>query len=205
GVGGDELFAGYRKHAGYRLSRKYRRLPELLRTRIVEPLALAMPAMRGTPVKGYVRLAKKMARSASLGPREYFLTNSTYLDASQRGALYSDETREHVEGVFGGAGVVDPSWAAHLASFDEVAHADFLNQMLYVDARAFMVSLNLTYNDKMSMAASAEVRVPFLDWELAQWTAANIPPGLKLRDNTGKYILREAMAPLLPAEVLTQK
>src|SRR5258705_5437879 len=68
-----------------------------------------------------------------------------------------------------------------------------------------MVSLNLTYNDKMSMASSVEVRVPFLDWELAEWIASNVPPSLKLHGSTTKHILREAMRPLLPAEVLNQK
>ena len=68
-----------------------------------------------------------------------------------------------------------------------------------------MASLNLTYNDKMSMASSVEVRVPFLDVNLAEWAAGQIPPGLKLRGGTTKYILREAMRPLLPAEVLSQK
>ena len=77
--------------------------------------------------------------------------------------------------------------------------------MLYLDTKAFMVSLNLNYNDKMSMASSVEVRVPFLDWELAEWVAWNIPPSLKLRKKTTKHILREAMRPLLPPEVLEQK
>ena len=48
-----------------------------------------------------------------------------------------------------------------------VQDADFLNQMLYLDSKIFMTSLNLTYNDKMSMASSVEVRVPFLD--IANW------------------------------------
>ena len=57
--------------------------------------------------------------------------------------------------------------------------ADFLNQMLYVDTKIFMTSLNLTYNDKMSMASSVEVRVPFLDREFAEFVAWNVPPKMK--------------------------
>jgi asparagine synthase (glutamine-hydrolysing) len=74
--------------------------------------------------------------------------------------------------------------------------------MLYVDSKTFLVSLNLTYNDKMSMASSVEVRVPFLDWELAEFVANEVPPDLKLRGQTTKYLLRRAMAPLLPREVV---
>jgi asparagine synthase (glutamine-hydrolysing) len=76
--------------------------------------------------------------------------------------------------------------------------------MLYVDCQTFMPSLNLNYNDKMSMAASVEVRVPFLDHELAQWVADNVPPSLKIKGGTTKWILREAMRDLLPQEVLRQ-
>ena len=79
--------------------------------------------------------------------------------------------------------------------------------MLYLDTSIFMVSLNLNYNDKMSMASSVEVRVPFLDRDLAEFAASNIPPNLKLKGffrPTTKHILREAMRGILPAEVLHQ-
>ena len=85
--------------------------------------------------------------------------------------------------------------------------ADFLHQMLYLDTKIFMTSLNLTYNDKMSMASSVEVRVPFLDRELAEFVAWNVPPHLKLKGllrPTTKYIFRQAMRDILPREVLHQ-
>src|SRR5947199_1305444 len=92
-------------------------------------------------------------------------------------------------------------------SFVRMVHADFLNLMLYVVTKIFMTSLNLTYNDKMSMASSVEVRVPFLDRELVEFAAWNIPPGLKLKGKmrpTTKYIFRRAMRDILPREVLQQ-
>ena len=195
GVGGDELFAGYRKHAAYDLAQKYRRLPATLREKIIEPLVMTLPSMRGTYLKGHVRLAKKMARSGSLSPRDYFLMNSTYLTDDQKDSIYASGIRESDNG----------AWSRHMDYFEQVSGADFLNQMLYLDTKAFMVSLNLTYNDKMSMASSMEVRVPFLDWELAEWVASAVPPSLKLHGRTTKHILREAMRPLLPPEVLQQK
>ena len=197
GVGGDELFAGYRKHIAHGVAQKYQRIPAVLRRKLIEPLVLALPALRGTRAKGYVRLAKKMARSGSLSSRDRFLMDSTYLTESQKATLYRTGTRDEING--------GHPWSRHADYFDQVAGADFLNQMLYLDTKAFMVSLNLNYNDKMSMASSVEVRVPFLDWEMAEWVAWNIPPALKLRKNTTKHILREAMRPLLPPEVLEQK
>lgn len=197
GVGGDELFAGYRKYQAHSLAESYRRLPSPLRRRLIEPLISSLPSFRGTSLKGYVRLAKKMTRSGSLAPRDRFIMDSVYLSERQKEELYTEEARSRINGN-------DPR-CKHLEYFAGVSEVDFLNQMLYLDLKAFMVSLNLTYNDKMSMASSVEVRVPFLDWELAEWVAWNVSPDLKLNRGSTKYILREAMRPLLPPEVLRQK
>jgi asparagine synthase (glutamine-hydrolysing) len=198
GVGGDELFAGYRKHVAHRWASAYQRMPGLLRGGIEWGLG-ALPAFRGTVLKGSARLAKKMARSASLAPQDRFIQNGTYLDAQQKKSLYTAEAQSQI-------GAFDPA-TGHHSSFDVVKDADFLNQMLYLDTKIFMVSLNLNYNDKMSMASSVEVRVPFLDRELAEFAAWNIPPELKLKGflrPTTKHIFRRAMHDVLPREVLRQ-
>jgi asparagine synthase (glutamine-hydrolysing) len=198
GVGGDELFAGYRKHAAHRWASAYHRMPGFIR-RGLEASLDVLPSMRGTVMKGSVRLAKKMARSASLNPEDRFIRNCTYLDAEQKMSLYTAEVQDQLR-------ASDPA-VRHRRSFEAVHDTDFLNQMLYLDTKIFMVSLNLNYNDKMSMASSVEVRVPFLDRELAEFSAWNIPPDLKLKGlfrPTTKHIFRRAMRDVLPAEVLRQ-
>ena len=198
GVGGDELFAGYRKHVAHYWAEAYRKIPSSIRG-VVESASAMLPGFRGTRLKGSVRLAKKMARSASLSPREQFITNCTYLDDQQKADLYQDDLALSVA-------EFDPA-LRHRAAFDCVNHSDSLHQMLYLDTKIFMTSLNLTYNDKMSMASSVEVRVPFLDRELVEFAAWSIPPGLKLKGRvkpTTKYIFREAMRDILPQEVLQQ-
>ena len=198
GVGGDELFAGYRKHVAHFWAEAYRKIPLLARG-IGERALDLLPSLRGTALKGTLRLARKMARSAALEPVQRFIANCTYLDSEQKWDLYSREYAAAVE--------ESDSAASHRAAFDQVEHADFLHQMLYLDTKIFMPSLNLTYNDKMSMASSVEVRVPFLDRELAEFVAWNVPPNLKLhgrfRSET-KYIFRQAMRDVLPEEVLRQ-
>jgi len=198
GVGGDELFAGYRKHVAHYWAQAYRAVPSFARGMIAGALA-ALPSLRGTPLKGQLRLANKMARSASLDPVERFIANCTYLDDSQKSSLYaSDLAADIVES--------DPA-RQHRSAFEQVHDADFLHQMLYLDTKIFMTSLNLTYNDKMSMASSVEVRVPFLDRDLAEFVAWNVPPNLKLNGfwkPTTKYIFRRAMRDALPREVLQQ-
>jgi asparagine synthase (glutamine-hydrolysing) len=198
GVGGDELFAGYRKHVAHYWAQAYQHIPSVAR-RLMEGFLAAAPSLRGTPMKGRVRLVKKMIRSASLSAADRFVMNCTYLDAQQKSDLYAPALWDELS--------ISDASMRHRDSFMRVQDADFLNQMLYVDTKIFLASLNLTYNDKMSMASSVEVRVPFLDRELAEFVAWNVPPHLKLKGffrPTTKYVFRKAMQGVLPREVLQQ-
>ena len=197
GVGGDELFAGYRKHAAHYWAQAYGKIPSAMRS-VAESAINRIPNLRGSHLKGPVRLAKKMIRSAAFPSRERFVANCTYLDFAQRAGFYSKDTRSEIEGYEAGG--------EHAAAFEKISHADFLNQMLYLDTKIFMTSLNLNYNDKMSMACSVEVRVPFLDHEFAEFVAWNVPPNLKLNGffSPTKDIFRRAMNGILPREVLGQ-
>jgi asparagine synthase (glutamine-hydrolysing) len=76
-----------------------------------------------------------------------------------------------------------------------------LDRMLALEQRFFLADHNLIYTDKMSMAVGVEVRVPFLDLDLVE-LAARIPDRLKQRGRTGKWILRKAMEPYLPQDVI---
>jgi asparagine synthase (glutamine-hydrolysing) len=198
GVGGDELFAGYRKHVAHYWAQAYGHIPSAAR-RLAEAGFAALPSFRGSILKGRLRLAKKMARSASLDPVDRFIANCTYLNADQKSNLYTPSFIDEVS-------ASDPA-CEHRAAFSRVCDTDFLHQMLYLDTKIFMTSLNLTYNDKMSMASSVEVRVPFLDRELAEFVAWNVPPKMKIHgflQPMTKYIFRKAMQDVLPREVLRQ-
>ena len=198
GIGGDELFAGYRKYVAHYWRQAYRRIPGSIREGIDASL-LRLPGLRGSRLKGYARLAKKMARSARLKPIEAFVRDCTYLDASQRTAIYTSALRSELSGKDGAI--------QHQAAFQQSEGTDWLNQMLYADLKIFMPSLNLAYNDKMSMASSVEVRVPFLDREFAEFVSGSVPPSLKLKGKLlpeTKYIFRKAMKDMLPREILRQ-
>jgi asparagine synthase (glutamine-hydrolysing) len=194
GIGGDEVLAGYRKYIAAEDARQYQRVPAPLRTQVLEPLFRRAPARPGTPWGGYGRLLRKWGRSASLPLREAFVMNGTYQQEADRRTLLRPDVAAQID--------FAASSRFHDAAFDRVAGADWLHQLLYVDTKIFMASLNLTYNDKMSMASGVEVRVPFLDWELAEWLAHEVPPGLKLHGRTTKYLLRKAFEDRIPADVL---
>ncbi len=198
GVGGDELFAGYRKHSAHYWAEAYQRVagsrtqPDCRsRCRHAQP---ARNIGEG-----------KVASDEEDGPQRVALAGGPLYDE-----LHVSGCRAEVGALFVGLRrrkcSVDPA-ARHRAGFAQVENSDFLNQMLYLDTKIFMTSLNLTYNDKMSMASSVEVRVPFLDRELAEFVAWNVPPKMKLKGlfrPTTKYIFRKAMKDILPREVLSQ-
>jgi asparagine synthase (glutamine-hydrolysing) len=79
-----------------------------------------------------------------------------------------------------------------------------LNQLLYVDAKTFLPDLNLAYSDKLSMACSIEVRVPFLDNEVVDFLS-EVPPSLKIHHFTQKYLLKRSMDGILPSSVIHRR
>ena len=97
---------------------------------------------------------------------------------------------------------MDPYAAYHLA-LGRVADRPVVTRLLYADAKTYLHEL-LMKQDQMSMAASIESRVPFLDHKLAEWVAG-LPQSFKLRGSTTKWILREAMKDKLPAAIINRR
>ena len=118
------------------------------------------------------------------------------MNASTRLSLYSTDVRELV--------MHSTVEARHREVMTEVATRDLLTQMLYLETRVYLPGHNLNYTDKMSMAASVEVRVPFLDNDLVDFAFA-LPGSLKVRGLQGKYILKRALEGILPREIITRR
>ncbi|HEY7912781.1 MAG TPA: asparagine synthase (glutamine-hydrolyzing) [Blastocatellia bacterium] len=192
GMGGDELFAGYPRHAAVKIADAYNLIPSFISRPIVE----AMPGAKPGPLTAVFRNTKKLARSAALPERERYLGFGTYFTQAEKAELYSGDLLNDTRGL-------DP-YVEHNKYFDRVRDQDFVNQMLYVDLKTFLPCLNLTYTDKTSMASSMEVRVPLLDHELVEM-AARIPARLKLKGLTRKHILKRAAAAWLPREIIHRK
>src|SRR5947208_9363138 len=87
GVGGDEMFAGYRKYAAHYWANTYIKFPAAMR-RVAESAIDHIPNLRGSSFKGPMRLAKKMLRSAQVPARERYIANCNYMNSVQRGNLY---------------------------------------------------------------------------------------------------------------------
>lgn len=192
GMGGDEVFAGYPRHIAVKLAEAYNLIPSI----ISGPVVSALPGARPGRLNPLFRNTKKLARSARLPARERYLGFGTYFNEADKLELYSGD-------LAAAAPELDP-YRAHRRYFERVADQNFINQMLYVDLKTFLPCLNLTYTDKTSMAASTEVRVPFLDHELVE-LAGRIPARLKIKGLTRKYILKRAAEAWLPKVIINRK
>lgn len=196
GMGGDEILAGYPRHRAVRLADWYQRVPAGLRSGLVEPLMARLPASVPGPFNALFRNSRKLLRDASQPFRERYMGYGTYFTEPEKPRLLSD--------ALAAAFREGEAFARHQAYFDEVAGADPIDQMAYIDLKTFLPCLNLTYSDKMSMAHSLEMRVPLLDHRLVEFSAA-LPPDLKLHGLTSKYLFKRAMEDVLPKDVIYRK
>lgn len=88
-----------------------------------------------------------------------------------------------------------------LERFHAMDDQDVIKNMMKLDQRYDLMSLNLAYTDRMSMASGVEARVPFLDFDLVR-VMNSIPSSVKMKKGIPKYVLKKAMEPLLPHEVI---
>ena len=188
GAGGDDLFSGYRRHLAVRLRGLAPPLPGPLRA------ALASWARSDRLAGRAPRRVRRALVRADLRGDAWLMSLLAWSLARERRPLFSPALQRELDGrdEF-------ESLAGSLAAIPR--ERDPLNRLLYLEGRHFLADHNLNYTDKMGMAAGVEVRVPLLDTGLIDF-AARIPPRLKQRGLQGKYILKRAMEPLLPREVV---
>ncbi len=193
GVGGEELFAGYPRHLGMKLAGYYSHLPGFLRNGFLRAMIDRLPASRPGPLMTHFRNLKKFVRAAEASDfaRQYLRMRSYYT---------GDELKELLRDPDGADGVYEE----HLRYFDRARDLDPLHQLLYVDTKTFLPCLNLTYIDKVSMAASVEVREPLLDPDFVEFVST-LPAEWKLNGFVQKYILKKAAGRLLPKELVWRK
>ncbi len=188
GQGADEPFAGYPRYLGERYGALYRSLSPSVREHLLRPLVESLP--RRERLKRAVRslgtddVAERFA--------QVYAVFSEPMKAAlwRRGIVKKDGSRRVRE-------VID-YWRRGVEGLDPLV------QMTYVDARLSLSDDLLTYGDKMSMAASIEARVPFLDVDYMRVVEA-LPPSLRIRGRTQKYIHKKAVAKWLPPEIIRRR
>ena len=179
GQGADELFGGYPKHVAAAALGSFARLPALVRHGLAR-----VPSTNPKVVRAL----------RALGARDHahrLLAFSGRLDDAKRLELYGEALR-----------AVGPTTALQaVTSAQGGTDGDPLAMTLYLDAKLALVDHMLLYFDKCSMAHSLEVRVPYLDHRLVEWSAT-VPTRFKVRGRVTKRVLRTAAAPFLPADLI---
>lgn len=192
GDAGDEVFLGYPRYRGVRMRERLDHVPAPLRRLLKFASGAIAENSNGYHAR---RRAREFLSTADLSWQQAYASWVGYFDAPMRSALYSDSFRHEVGG-YDAAAFLD-GW------FDRVRGCAPLDQAAYVDLHTFLPFNLLEYGDRMSMAHSLEVRLPFTDHRLIE-LSMRIPASLKLRGSETKHILRRAVGPLLPPEILSR-
>jgi len=194
GDGGDEVFAGYRRYRWHQMAEAVRAyVPAPLRRGVLGQLAAAYPKMDWAP--RWLR-AKHTLTEISLDSALGYYRTVAKVHHDQRRGMFSATLRAQLDGHDPAARIVDLMQTCDTE--------DTLLQAQFVDINTYLVGDILTKVDRTSMAHSLEVRAPFLDYRLVEWGMA-LPASMKLRGQEGKYLLKRALEPMVPAEILYRR
>jgi asparagine synthase (glutamine-hydrolysing) len=203
GQGGDEIFAGYRVYTMASIANSLKAIPKGLRNGpgrlavdLLPKLKNHIPGVSPGLVLAAHRYLTKVLAGVDLGVEQRFAFSRSYYTDNDLLELYGPDLKRALN--------AEVAADRHLEHFKNVGRADFLNRMLYVDAKTFLPELNLTYSDKLSSAASVEVRVPLLDNEIVDFMS-RVPADLKIKGFKTKYLMRRAVEGMLPDRVLRRR
>ena len=193
GEGGDELFAGYDTYKAYQVARMYRKVPRIVRDSLVKKIVHRLPASKKR--LSFEFKAKKFISGIDYPPEIANIVWWGAYNPQEKAKLFSESfTAKLNEDVFAPV-------AFHCANTQAV---DTVDRLGYLDLKLYLQDDLLVKSDRMSMANSLEIRVPFLDHTFVNFATA-IPSSLKLKGLRTKHILRKAMHGILPPEVLSRK
>jgi len=187
GVGGDELFGGYKRYLDEHYRSLYHRVPGLLRSGVIAPLARLLPSDRHSRLLNKMRLAKAFVAADSLPFQERYRAYMQVFDADERQAMLKASPDAFDDCI--------------LRGFAEAQTDDPLRRLMDVDFATQLPDDLLLLTDKMSMAVSLECRVPLLDQRLVA-LAAQMPGSLKMRGGELKHVMKQALGGVLPDSIL---
>lgn len=190
GMGADELFGGYRKHAACVLAGRYRQLPGYVH-RSANGFVDRLPVTAAGRGIRYARWAKRFVTFAELPEEAAFRRSYSLYAPAELETLLSPALQ----------GDIDEVIAQHLRVYEDNHFSSQVDRMCLADTRLFLPGLNLAYTDRASMAASTEVRVPFVD-PMVFRAAFSLSGKDKVSGRNGKIALKRAARAWLPDEIV---
>jgi asparagine synthase (glutamine-hydrolysing) len=190
GVGGDELFGGYRRYLGPAYDQYYDRLPRWVRTSLMPKLMRMLPSDRHSAVLNASRQLRKYVLSHGLPLPERYRSYVEVFSQLDAGALLRDPVARPFD--------------ALAEAFASAPGGAPLDRMSRVDLLTQLPEDLLFLTDRMTMASSLECRVPFLDEAIVD-LALRMPADLKIRGRELKYILKRALSGFLPDDLLNRR
>ena len=191
GDGGDETFGGYRRYRMHLMEERMRSaLPPAIRQPLFGMLGRLYPKADWAP---RVFRAKTTFEGMARNSVEAYFHTVSILRGPMRARLFSPALQRQLAGY--DALQVFEQHATKAGTDDPLA------LIQYLDMKTYLVGDINTKVDRASMAHSLEVREPLMDHPLVEWLAT-LPSGLKMRGQEGKYMLKKALEPMLPTDVL---
>lgn len=188
GVGGDEMFGGYPKYKALKIFNNFSKIPNFI-VKDINTLIQKLPDSSGENIVK----AKRFFGAWKKEQIEQYISFVTYFSKEEKEKIIGKKNNSYEEEI-----------KKMFTKIEKQGTKDFFKKMFYVESKSYLPNNILEYTDKTSMAASLETREPLLDHKIVEF-AANIPFDLKIKNDSTKYILKQAVKDIIPKEVLHRK
>ncbi len=195
GLGGDELFGGYERHLGFRLSLLYDWIPRFLSRSIIKPILVSLPESKNGSSR--IDHIKRFVRASELPLDQRYASYVTTMGAHDRAKLFRRDIRNKID-----FNQTADLMFSHFNSRD--VSPDPLDYVFYQDFKTYLPEDILALTDRIGMHHSLELRVPFTDHKLVEF-CASIPSKYKIKWFQKKFLLKKAALRYLPKKVIYHK
>jgi asparagine synthase (glutamine-hydrolysing) len=190
GMGGDEVFGGYRKHLACLLAQKYKKNIPIIIQNIIKNLFENVPVANKNRGFKNLRWIKRFLSFASLNEYDRFLVSDLSLSKNLFESIYLTDIKYE-----------DTYYYKYQKKFFENKSFSYLTSMCLNDTKIFLPEHNLTYSDKASMAAGVESRPPLIDHRIVE-KMFTLPSDFRIRKHCQKWILKKVSEKYLPEKII---
>jgi asparagine synthase (glutamine-hydrolysing) len=192
GDGGDELFGGYDTYVAQKLYGYYTKIPFFIKKNVFTAISEMIPPTKKK--KGIINKTKRFIEGAAVPDIYNHFRWMIFLKPDENNSIFQHDIA---------SGISSDNGLSFIPRYHEENRLSGINKSMYLDVKSYLVDNILVKVDRMSMAASLEARVPFLDHRMVEF-ALSIPHELKIRNFKTKYILKKMAKRVLPDNIINK-